>query len=105
MDMIKIPKRIQIGNRYYEVRIVSDLSSLEGRVAYGTTNHLLYTIDIDAKRQTALKAEVFLHEVIHIIQDVYELDGLTETTIQCLAVNLLQLLTQLGLKFEFESRS
>jgi len=96
---------IQIGNRWYRIKLVPDIYKQEGKSVYGYTNYLAGEIIIEANLQYDHQVEVLIHEIFHVIEDLYSIAEGDETVKQCMAIGWTQVLGNLGIKFEFPEKS
>lgn len=103
MLSVDVSDRILVGNRWYKIRLVPDLYKREGKSVYGYTNYLAGEIVIDALLQHDHRVEVLIHEIFHIIEDIYSIEEGNETTKQCMSVCWTQLLGNLGIDFQFST--
>ena len=90
----RLPREVKIGPRVYKVEIDATVA---GEHAWGTCEHVNCTIRIGelAVARPGQAAVTFLHEIIHAVDNCWELD-LTEENITRLANGLADALQQCG---------
>lgn len=85
--MIKIPAKVKVGYRTYTVRVVDEIVGIGGDVCYGVCNQDTETITVSSKYPVNQQECSFLHELLHGIDAIYNLD-LSENQVNQLAVGL-----------------
>jgi len=89
--VIRIPATIQMGPYTYEVKLVeTDIRSKEDRPLYGEADYQQQVIRVDARHPPDTIQAVFIHEYLHVIDIVLQLE-LSERQIGALAPFLLDL--------------
>lgn len=93
-----IPPRIQIGGHTYSVVLNVDLKDDND---YGRVNHRLQKIELNPARPMSQRVEAFIHELLHVINNVYGNANLSEEDIGVVSEGLLQVFQQLGIEPDF----
>jgi len=103
MHTIRIPNSIRIGNRCYTISLKDSLIADHNH--FGIVNHATKHILIDSSLPNSEMTETFIHEVVHIILNMYSLDiegvGNVEFLCNSMGIMLTQLLDYLGVSLEF----
>lgn len=98
MIVLVVPKQIKIGAHTYKIKL--DSNSLEDQGDYGSCNHRLQEILINRKRPPSQKLEVFLHECLHMIKNIYGI-SLEEAEIGRISEGFANALDSLGLTLDW----
>lgn len=98
-ESIKIPPELKIGGHTFKIVNNSDLDSdgLRARIDFKRL-----VISIHPHKKSSVKAQGFIHEIMHSIDYIYlnrRIDN--DDIIEPLAEGLWQLLEQLGIEFDF----
>ena len=91
---MKLPKRIQVGSGWYQVR---EDKSLVGNNHRGETDYVQRELRISPTCSPEQKAVTLLHEILHVIEVVYLCEDLEERQIKAMAEGLAQALQSAGL--------
>jgi len=94
-----VPKTIQVGGHVYTIRFNAVKVRDEGR--RGLVNHRLQLIELGSERSESGMYTTLIHELVHIIDYVYNHNDLSEGAIDSLAEGLNQVLPQLGLELDW----
>lgn len=94
---LKIPPEVQVGGHVYSIALSPDLKDSD---CHAAVNHRLLLLLVNADRPESQKVEGLGHELIHIIDDVYDCD-LEETQINRMAQGLFQVFSQLGIEVDW----
>ena len=98
---IVIPKQIQIGGHIYKVKYKPYLSKDVG--TRGSINHRKQEIYIEPENPLSQKNATILHEIIHFIEAVFDLD-LADETADRISEGLLQVLSDsFGIEFDWSN--
>ena len=95
---MKIPEFIKVGGHTYEIIIDEDLWFNEGH--HGTTNYSTQKIRLSTQGHVEVRGTTFLHEILHVIDRVLNLNSLDERTVDILSEGLFQVLSEMGITFE-----
>ena len=93
-----IPPEIQIGGHTYSIVLNEDLKDDND---YGRVNHRLQKIELNPVRPMSQRIEAFIHELLHVINNVYGNANLREEDIGVISEGLLQVFQQLGIEPDF----
>jgi len=96
--MLKVPRRIQVGGHLYQIRFNP---AVQDDDRWGQVNNRTQTIDLDPDRPLSQRRCVLIHEILHIINNVYANQALEEKTIDAISEGLNQVLPQLGVEFDW----
>jgi len=98
---IILPAAIKIGGLNYKIEMneVAD-RELDARREYGAACSMLKRIRVRSNMDDQQFNLTFLHELVHVIDDVYVGDELSERQIGRIANGLYQVFEQLGISFE-----
>lgn len=80
------PTSLRIIGREFEVKM---LDQYEGQV--GGVDHQSCTINIKSGQQKLLEADTILHEAVHVLDEIFQLN-LTERHVYCLTGGIIALL-------------
>ena len=76
--LVAAPEHVQVGPQSYTVKIsheaMTDYSKATGDDAYGCTQHRTSTMIIDDIYQPEIIRRCLLHEVLHAVHHVYDLE-------------------------------
>lgn len=99
MYSIKVPSELKIGGHTFKVVNNSDLDADGNRA---TINFKYLVISIHPHKKSSIKAQGFIHEIMHGIDLIYlnrQIDS--DNIIEPLAEGLWQILDQLGIELDF----
>lgn len=82
---MNIPDKIKVGGNVYPIRFVENMGI--DRNLYGNTNHSVGFIEIDASLVGQTKKSTFIHEMLHALDNVYDI-GLSEHQVSLLEAAL-----------------
>jgi hypothetical protein len=98
---VKIPKKIKVGG--YDFKIVTnkqsdmDLKSMGWQGCQSLCQQKIQIAsDLDGQKLT----DTFIHELLHAVNVIYVANKLTEDDVGQLSMGMLQVLEQLGIRFE-----
>lgn len=97
MITFKVPNQIQVGGHIYRIVLSPDLRDSNTNAA---VNHRLQVVVINSDRPESEKIEGLGHELVHIINSVYDC-GFEETQINRIGQGLFQVFSQLGIKLDW----
>jgi hypothetical protein len=101
MVTVKIPKKIKIGG--YDYKIVSNNTmdiDLTSNGWVGSQSLMQQKIQLLSSLSGQSLTETFIHELLHAISITYDSNKLAEEDIGQLSMGMLQVLEQLGIRFE-----
>lgn len=84
---MRVPKKVHICGHEYAIVYKNSLS-LDGREAWGMMDPNKNIIYLRKSMPTTRKMEILLHEMIHAIEDIYNLN-LSEIAVKQLALGVL----------------
>ena len=87
MITIKIPNRVKIGYKDYDVMIVAGKVIQDNKICYGTIECDLGNINISNESSDDLQKCAFIHECLHGIDEITEA-GLTENQVRLIGKGL-----------------
>lgn len=101
---MKIPRSVKIAGHKIKVRIVKNIAepSLKDALGYADLNHnliVLRTMFDGQHLDESTRAEVFLHELIHMSEQIYGLQHLQEKEVRQLGAALFQIIRDNKLDF------
>ena len=100
MNIIPIPKKLQVAGFTYKIEQDAHASrELDRKSCYGDTQESSLTLRIDGHQSPQLKSHTFIHEVLHIVDEIYNNHDMTEAEIHSIGHGLSQVLEQLGVRF------
>lgn len=88
---MNIPEKIKIGYKDYDVKIVDGNIVDDNKICYGRILYNDCKIEISTQYSKNVQECTLLHEVLHGIDDAYDI-GIPEEHIQKLAKGLLQVI-------------
>ena len=98
MITFKVPKQVQVGGHIYHIALSQNLKDSDSNAI---TNNRLQIIVINAERPESQKVEGLLHEIIHVVNNIYLSRCLEESTIDSISEGLFQVFSQLGVKLDW----
>ena len=93
-----IPPEIQVGGHKYSIAFNENLKDDND---YGRVNHRLQKIELNPARPTSQRVEALIHELLHVISNVYADRKLEEGDISAVSEGLLQVFQQLDIELDF----
>lgn len=96
---IKVPQEVQVGGHVYVIEL--DGEDLKDSHNWGETNFRTLTIKIDKERGLSQRQETLLHELIHVIDEVYMHCRLTEDQVDALGQGLNQIFFDFGIVLDW----
>jgi len=96
---MKIPPSIKVGGHTYTVSFVEKLWMREGNLGQARHN-TDQIIELEVALHPEQTAATFLHEVMHVVDRVYNKGSLSEDAIDAMAEGLFQVLSDMGITFE-----
>ena len=97
--VVKVPKQIQIGGHTYKVLYKPYLSKDDGN--RGGINHRKQVIYIEPENPASQKNATMLHEILHFIETVFDLN-LTDEDTDRISEGLFQVLSDsFGVEFDW----
>lgn len=88
---MKLPKKVNISGYDITIKYAKKVV-VNGDECYGVYDSSSKEIILSKGMSDARKREIFLHEFLHAIEDIYRID-ITEDNISCFALGLSQLLS------------
>jgi len=95
---VKIPNEIKIGAHTYKVFLKDNLKIDQDK--RGVVDHRAQTIELESAMPESMMLAVLLHEVVHIIDEVYSCHTDEDTTDR-ISQGLTGLLYNLNLRFDW----
>ena len=95
---MRIPRKIKIGHHVVKVKFLKECVDEKGKPADGMASPEKNEILIQKGLQKNRRAEVFLHEALHIISGIYDV-GLSERQVVLLANFIISLIKTNKLDF------
>lgn len=99
MLTIKVPSVVQIGLHRYTIQLCK--WGLKDEGYYSKVNHRRQVIEIDLARPPSQRFYALLHEVGHIIDNVYLDGGLTESQVNGIAEGYAQFLGSFDIELDW----
>ena len=96
---MKIPRSIKVGGHTYQVEFMDGLWMREGNLGQ-CRHHTDQTIELDSALHPDQTAATFLHEMLHIVDRVYNKGSLGEDEVDAIAEGLYQAFSEMGITFE-----
>ncbi len=96
---LKVPNEIRVGGHVYSIALSNDLKDSDCNAA---VNHRLKVIVINTDRPESQKIEGLGHELIHIVNHVYNCN-LEEDDVRRLSEGLFQVFSQLGIEVDWSA--
>lgn len=98
MITIKVPKQIQVGGHTYSIALSKDLKDSD---SWGAVNNRLQIIVINIERPESQRVEALIHEILHVINNVYHNGNLEEGDVSDVSEGFCQVFSQLGIKLDW----
>jgi len=98
VTLIKVPRTIRIGGHQYTIVFSQGVSDAGD---YGRVNHRTLTIELAPERPMSQKAASLIHEILHIINNVYNNRHCEEDDLDALAEGFNQVLEALGIELDW----
>ena len=95
---IKVPQTIKIGAHTYENVLMTGLKIDQDR--RGIADHRRQRVELEASMPPTMLLAVWLHEIVHIIDEVYSCKTDEDTTDR-IAQGLADLFTNWGIEFDW----
>lgn len=95
---IMVKKQYQVGGHIYTVVLDADL---EKQNDWGATDHTGQRIYINPFRAESQMTESLIHELVHVVNEVFLHHELAEAHVGSLAQGLLQVVIQHGIKLDW----
>jgi len=95
---VKITSPIQVGGHWY--KIIRD-GKIDDFGHLGDINYRTQTITIDPNKPTSQQEESLIHELHHLVNQVYCNGRLEESDVDPLSEGIYQALKQLGIEFDW----
>lgn len=89
--MIELPPTLKVGPYIYTIESVDESFEHDGQPAYAIGSHFEQTIKIRTTTTTARVLDTFIHEVLHAVDETYDI-GLSHRQVHQLGAILAQIL-------------
>lgn len=99
MTKIIIPKSVQVGGHTYSIKFADEMRD-EGD--WGRVHHRRQVIEINPARPESQKFEALIHEILHLVNNVYLDSKLDEAELDSISEGMTQALISLGIKFNWK---
>lgn len=94
-----IPPKVQIGGHTYSITFNEDLKDDND---WGRVNHRLLRIELNPARPLSQMLGALIHELLHVINNVYGNSCLEEGDMHNVSEGLTQVFQQLGIELDFD---
>jgi len=95
---MKVPKEIKVGSHTYAIRFNQDVTDAG---EYGRVNHRTQLMELAPERPQSQRATSLIHELLHIVNNVYNNRRCQEDDIDALAEGLGQILKEQGIELDW----
>jgi len=95
-----LPKTIEISGYILTIKYKDKIGSKEEE-CFGLYDPNTKTINLVKGMSPIRKKEIFFHEFVHFLEDIYRMD-FTEEDVSCLALGMVQLINNKKIKWEEE---
>ena len=96
---MKIPESIKVGGHTYSIVFTDQLWMREGNLGQARHN-MEQLIQLEPNLHPEQVNVSFWHEVLHVVDRVYNNNQLGESSVDCISEGLFQVLSGMGITFE-----
>ncbi len=95
---MRLPNKIEISGYTLKIKYKNKIIE-EGKECFGTYDPENKTIELSKGMSPVRKQEIFLHEYIHFLEDIYRIE-MVEDNVSALALGILQLIRHPKIKWK-----